>query len=238
MAQSEWNVLPHEELQKPTENLWWVRGTLRGLSMRRVMTIARMADGRLLLHSPIALDEASMDAIESFGEPAFLIVPNGYHRLDAPAYKARYPELEVFAPSGSRSKVEEVIPVDGVYEEFPGDGRVELEALDGVAHVEGVLVVRSLDGLTLVFNDAIFNMDRKRDPLGFLVTTLFGSAPGPRVSRLAKWTFIKNQPAFRAQLLRYATLPDLQRVIVSHEKVAEGVAAQVALYKAAECVEA
>ena len=52
--------------------------------------------------------------------------------------------------------------------------------------MEGVLSVKSADGVTLVFNDAVFNMDRKRDPLGFLFTTVFGSAPGPRVSRLAR----------------------------------------------------
>ena len=51
--------------------------------------------------------------------------------------------------------------------------------LHGVKQQEGVMIVRSADGTTLVFNDAVFNMDRKRDPLGFLFTSLLGVAHGP-----------------------------------------------------------
>ena len=49
-------------------------------------TIARMTDGSLVLHSPIALEEDAMVDLEALGTPAFLIVPSRYHRLDAPAY--------------------------------------------------------------------------------------------------------------------------------------------------------
>ena len=76
-------------------------------------------------------------------------------------------------------------------------------------------------------------MDRKRDPLGFIFTTLMGSAPGPRVSRLAKLVFIKDKKALRADFERYAELPNLTRVIVAHEKVASGLDARASLLQAA-----
>ena len=79
----------------------------------------------------------------------------------------------------------------------------------------------------------MFNMDRKRDPLGFLFTTAFGSAPGPRVSRLAKLVFIKDKRALRADFERYAALPNLTRLFVAHEKVASGADARQALLRAA-----
>jgi hypothetical protein len=158
-----------------------------------------------------------------------LIVPSGIHRLDAPAYKARYPELRVFCPRGARERVSEVMAVDGCYEDFVGDDSVRFEMLQGMADAEGAMTVRSPDGVTLVLNDAMFNMDKKRDPLGFLFTTLLGSAPGPRVSRLAKLALIKNKQALRADFARYAELPDLTRVIVAHEKVASGNDARNAL---------
>jgi hypothetical protein len=132
--------------------------------------------------------------------------------------------------------VAEVVPVDGSYEDFPPDPHVRLEPLGGVGDLEGLMVVRSEDGVTLVFNDAVFNMDRKRDPLGFFFTTLLGSAPGPRVSRLVKWLFVKDKAAFRADLLRLADTPGLTRVIVAHEKVASGPDARSALLSAAEYV--
>jgi hypothetical protein len=231
-ANAAWNVLPHGPIERLAENLWWVQGTLSGMSLKRVMTIARLPDGRLVIHNGIALDQAAMQQIEGWGTPAFLLVPSGYHRLDAAAYKQRYANLRVLAPRGSRARVEKVVPVDGSYEDFPATDGVRLEALHGVNDTEGAMVVRSSDGVSIVLNDAVFNMDRKRDLLGFLFTTLLGSAPGPRVSRLAKLMLIKDKRALKQDLARFAELPDVQRLIVAHEKVASGPAARQALQQA------
>jgi hypothetical protein len=235
MAQAnlEWNVLPHGPIERLADNLWWVQGSLRGMSLKRAMTVAKLGDGRLVIHSGIALEPAALQQLDAWGTPAFLLVPNAYHRLDAPAYKQRYPQLKVLAPKGSRAKIEQVIAVDGSYEDFPADPDVRLEPLHGVKDVEGALLVRSPDGLTVVLNDLVFNMDKKQDFLGWLFTTLLGSAPGPRISRLSKLMLIADKRAFRADLERYAALPDLTRLIVAHEKVASGPAARDALLRAA-----
>jgi len=95
------------------------------------------------------------------------------------------------------------------------------------------MLVRSADGTTVVLTDAMFNMDRKRDVLGFLFTTILGSAPGPRVSRLAKLLLIEDKAALRRNFERYAAIPDLRRLIVAHEKIAIGVEARAALLQAA-----
>lgn len=228
-ANLDWTVLDHGPIQRLSDNLWWVDGALPRMSLKRVMVIVRLSDGRLVIHNCIALPEPQMQEIERWGTPAFLIVPNGSHRLDAPAYKARYPQLRVLAPRGSRAKVEEVLPVDGTYEDFPADPNVRFETLHGVGEAEGAMIVKSSDGTSVVLNDAMFNMDRKRDPLGFFFTTVLGSAPGPRVSRLAKLVYVKDKRALRDDFARYAELPDLTRVIVAHEKVASGPAARESL---------
>jgi hypothetical protein len=232
-AHLEWTVLPHGELVQLADNLWWVEGSLPGMSLKRNMTIARMRDGRLVIHNGIALEPKAMERIEALGTPSFLVVPSKHHRLDAPSYKRRYPGLMVLAPRGSRAAVEEVIEVAGGYEHFPGDDAVQLAALPGLNDAEGVMLVRSSDGLTVVLNDAVFNMDTKQDFMGRLMTTLLGSAPGPRVSRLAKLALIKDKRALRAELERFAALPELVRVIVAHEKVASGPEASSALRQAA-----
>ncbi|HEY0467444.1 MAG TPA: hypothetical protein VGC79_24760 [Polyangiaceae bacterium] len=232
-AFGEWKVLAHGPLLTLADNLLWVQGSLPGMSLKRTMVVVRLNDGKLLIHNAIALESAAMAELERFGTPAFLIVPNGGHRLDAPAYKQRYPALRVFTPKGSRERVEQVIPVDGVYEDFPASDVLRLETLNGVAATEGALIVQSSDGVSVILNDCMFNMDRKRDPLGFLFTTVFGSAPGPRVSRLAKLVFIKDKRALRKDFERYAELPNLVRVIVAHEKVASGADARASLLQAA-----
>ena len=41
-------------------------------------------------------------AIEALGPITAIVVPNEFHRLDAPAYAARYPAAKVYAPRGGR----------------------------------------------------------------------------------------------------------------------------------------
>jgi len=228
-----WNVLEHGLLRELAENVWWVDGAVPRMSLRRCMTVARMSDGGLAIHNGVTLNDEGMARLLGLGNPAFLVVPSGLHRLDAPAYKKRFPSLRVFAPRGARDKVAEVVPVDGTYDDFPNDALVSLEHLDGVNEVEGVMRVQSRDGVMLVLNDMVFNMDRKRDVLGFLFTTVMGSAPGPRVSRLAKLALVKDKKALRANLEQLAATPDLVRLVVAHEKIANGADAPAALRKAA-----
>jgi len=233
-ATEEWKPLSHAPLEKLSENLWRVSGSLPRMTLRRTMTIARRGDGRLVIHSAIALDETAMKAIEALGPPAYLIVPSGFHRKDAPAFKRRYPELTVLAPRGARDKIAKVIPVDGALEEFPKDHAIHFERIQGIGDTEGAMLVRSADGMTIVLGDIVFNMDRKKDPLGFFFTTLLGSAPGPRVSRLAKALMVKDRAALRADLERLAATPGLIRLIVAHEKVAHGADASAALIAASK----
>lgn len=110
-ANLEWVVARHRPVERLDDNLWTVTGGLPGMSLKRVMTLVRLADGRLVIHSAEALDDESMAEIEAWGRPAYLLVPNAFHRLDDPAYVARYPDIEVLCPKGSRSKVEDVVRV-------------------------------------------------------------------------------------------------------------------------------
>jgi hypothetical protein len=76
-----------------------------------------------------------MNEIESRGTPAFLVAPNAFHRLDAPAYKARYPAMRVFAPKGAHAKIEQVIAVDATLDDFPRYDCVRFDALAGLGDI-------------------------------------------------------------------------------------------------------
>ncbi|HKO91855.1 MAG TPA: hypothetical protein VJU61_11910, partial [Polyangiaceae bacterium] len=188
-----WHVADHGPLEPLSERLWRVEGALPGMSLKRVMTVAEREGGGLVIHSAIALRPAEQAALEALGKPEVLLVPNGMHRLDAPAYKERYPALRVLTTKGNLKKVAEVVPVDGVYEDFPVDRAVQLRTLPGTGQREGMMLVHSQDGVSVVLNDVVMNMDTKRDVLGYLFTTVLGSAPGPRISRLSKLLLVKDR---------------------------------------------
>src|SRR5258706_6549816 len=103
---SEWKVLPHGKLTAIEDNMLTVVGEIPMAvgDMERRMTVVRLRDGRLVVFSAVALDEEEMRALEEFGAPAFLIVPNDPHRLDSKIWKDRYPGMRVIAPKGSREK--------------------------------------------------------------------------------------------------------------------------------------
>lgn len=224
-AHATWKVLPHRPIEHLTDNLWRVEGGLENMPLKRVMTVARRQDGSLVIHNAIALDDAAMATLDAWGPVSALLVPNGYHRLDAKVFKQRYPAARVYCPRGATKKVEEVVPVDGSYSDFPGDDTIELHTLAGIKEQEGVMIVRSTDGVTLVFNDAIFNMPHVRGFAGWVIRNITQSTGGPRVTRLFRLAVLKDKQALRADLERLADTPELRRMIVSHHRMVEGDAA-------------
>lgn len=217
-ANQTWKVLPHRPIEKLNEALWRIEGDLPGMPLKRVMVVARRKDGALLIHNPIALDDAAMAEIDAFGPVRYLVVPNGYHRLDSKVFQDRYPQAQLLCPSGARKAVAEVVTVSGTYADLPPDGAVSLRELDGIAAQEGVLEVRGADGVTLVLNDVLFNMPHVSGASGFVLRHLAQSTGGPRVSRLFRFMVLKDRAALQRDLLRLADTPGLRRVIVSHHE--------------------
>jgi hypothetical protein len=186
------------------------------MQLRRLMVLVRLGDGRIVIHGAIALADDAMAEIEAWGAPSVLLVPNGYHRLDAPSYLKRYSDLRVYCPRGSRAKVEEVVRVDGDYDQVPVDETLSIKHLDGLDGVEGVLTVHGSSGRTLVFNDAIFNLRHGKGLAGFIFRYITDSTGGPKVTRMVRLFLVKDKGAFRAHLERLAETPELQRVLVAH----------------------
>lgn len=231
-----WTIPPHKKIQQVSENILRVEGSLlSGPPLQRVMTVVKMTNGDLIIHSAIAMDEDSMKSLEAFGKPKYLIVPNKWHRLDAPLYLKRYPQLTVLCPYGAKKNVEKIVTVHGTYSDFPKNDRVQLETLEGVDGAEGVLIVKEDTGTTLVFNDALFNMPHLTGLKGFILRYITGSSGGPRISRIFKAALIKNKSALKKHFHKLAENPDLKRIIVSHHEMIEN-NPQQALLEAAKTI--
>src|ERR1700741_2671938 len=105
----DWIVREHAAIEKLTENLWRVEGSLPGMSLRRNMVVVRKDSGDLVIHSALALENGALRELEAWGTPCYLLIPNRGHTLDAAAYKKRYPALRIFTPRGGLEVVEEKI---------------------------------------------------------------------------------------------------------------------------------
>ncbi len=194
----DWPVLPHDPMHQLADNLWWVEGDLPKMKLRRAMTIARLQSGDLVIHNAVALSEAGMRELEALGRPAWLVVPNGWHRLDAARFKARYPAMKVICPAGSRAKVEEKVAVDTTFDETPqpdpGDPSVRFTSFgaEDVKRQEGAMLVRSTDGLTTVLTDVLFNLDHQKGLFWWFYGRVLGATGGPRVTLVARLLLVKG----------------------------------------------
>jgi hypothetical protein len=217
MADKPHKIFPHDDLEQLAPNLWTVRGSLP-FPLKRHMIIYRLADGTLLVHSAIAMNEAGMAKLEALGRPSVLIVPHTGHRMDAPFYKARYPQLRVLAPAAARAKVEEVIPVDASCEQaLPALG-VRVHPVPAFKNFE---LAYELDlqggGKALVMSDAVANRDHPAGLGGWFFANVTGGIKGRLgVARIMRMMMMSNKAQARAGLEKLADIPGLTLLSVSH----------------------
>ena len=213
----QWKVLPHGKLSEIDVNILTVTGEIRMpmMSLPRRMTVIRLNGSRLIVFSAISLDQDEMTRLETYGRPAFLIVPSDKHRLDAKPWKNRYPAMQVIAPEGARTKVEDVVPVDTVAPQFD-DPNVQFVAVPGTRGHEAALVVRTPNGTTLVLNDLVGNIRPDPGSRGWLLQLAGFAGKEAQIPRVVKMVMIKDANALRAQLTQWAEIESLKRILVSH----------------------
>jgi len=196
------------------------------------MTIIVLRTGDVAVWSPVPLDELQMAQLEALGPVRFLIVPNAGHRLDIRAWKARYPGAAVLAPQGASDAVAEAVSVDST-DNVLYDPGVTLEKVQGTKVDEFAMFVSRDDGTTLILNDILASVQHPHGLGANIMARLFGfGVKRPRTSRLVRRIFVTDPSAVAQQFRRWAEIPDLQRIIVSHVDIIADSPAQ-ALQRAA-----
>jgi hypothetical protein len=227
-----WTVVPHDPVVRCEENLRLADASLPPSALRRRMSVFRYGDGRLLLFNAIPLREEEMSALEAWGVPAFVLVPNRFHRLDLRAWKERYPALRFHAPPEAARAVSAVVPLSGDLSALPPDPALVLHPVPGWKLGDPVVEVQSGPRRSLLFGDQVMN-NAPAPGLPGLVLGLLGSVGGPKVTPLGRLLGVADRAAMASALRRLAGLPGLARLVPSHGKVVEAGAAE-ALREAAD----
>jgi hypothetical protein len=68
------------------------------------MTVVRLSDGSLFVHSPIALDDDLKRSIDALGPVAHIVAPSLYHHLFVGGFADAYPEAKTHGASGLEKK--------------------------------------------------------------------------------------------------------------------------------------
>lgn len=204
-------VFPHGALQAVADGLWQVSGTLP-FPLTRNMTVIRLADASLLLHSVVALDEPGMKALEALGRPAWLLAPHPMHLMDAPFYRERYPDSKIVAAADAAARLaERNVRVDATPDEaLPALG-LRHHVVPGLKYTEVVLDVAVPGGRALVFTDLV-----ARAPGKGLFMKILGPPGGTGTPRIVRFRQVADKKAVRAYLREHAARGDLRLVLGAH----------------------
>lgn len=75
-----------------------------GLDLFSRMSLVRLDDGKLWVHSPCQLDEQLKSEIDRLGEVAYIIAPGNFHHLHVSDFQNHYPDAETFLCPGLEKK--------------------------------------------------------------------------------------------------------------------------------------
>jgi hypothetical protein len=85
------------------------------------MCLARLRDGGLWVHSPIALSDPLRDKLASLGPVRHLVAPNDLHHTYLPAWSIAFPNARVQATAGVQEKCPFVSVDDPLLDRPPAD---------------------------------------------------------------------------------------------------------------------
>jgi len=209
-------------LRSIAEDLWVAErplGTVPGLDLGTRMSVVRVGDGGVVLHSPVAADEATRKAVEAIGPVRAIACPNRVHHLFAAGWKAAWPEARLLAAPGLPAKRRD-LAFDGLLGDDPDPAWGDALA---TVHVRGMPLLEEVAffhpaSRTLLLADLAFHPTPASRPglrRWARLTRIRGFGPNAFV-RLA----VRDRAAARRSLERVLAW-DFERVVVTHGEILE-----------------
>jgi hypothetical protein len=191
--------------------------TILGTRLTSTMTVLRLNDGTLLVHSPIELTAERRAYLEVLGPVRHLYAPNLFHHLRLRDWAEAFPLAKVHAPAGLSKKRPDV-RTDRVHDSTPeaafGGAVTELH-IDGFRLDECALY--HARGKTLVVADLVHNIGRPEDGWTKFYTKTMGFYDRVALSRALRWTAFSDRRAARQSLDSLLAFP-FERLVVGHGK--------------------
>lgn len=209
-------------MQQLDTDLWTSDSPLRflGLDIGARMTVVRLPDGKLLLHSPIAAKPPLVSEVQALGPVAYLVAPNRFHHLFVSEWQKAFPEAAVFVAPGLDKKRRDLKSA-AVLSDAPETGwsdTVDQIVVRGFPLVNEVVFFHR-PSATLIATDLAFNVQASSAPLTRFALGLVGTY-GALAPTVLERVGVRDRKAFRESLERILDWP-FERVIVSHGEVSE-----------------
>ena len=208
-------------LQRLAENLWVSAAPLAmlGVHVGTRMTVVRLSDGSLWLHSPVAISDKLQKEIDSLGPVSSIVAPNRFHHLYAGEAAAAWPEAKLIGEPGLVKKRKD-LRFDALLDEkseSPWAPDLESQFVGGTLLHETIFFHAA--SRTLITSDIAENCLTGEDLLTRIYTRLGGVTDRFAVPLLLRLCY--RDKARSAQDIHRVLEWDFDRIILAHGKVLE-----------------
>ncbi|MEM9731669.1 MAG: DUF4336 domain-containing protein, partial [Myxococcota bacterium] len=192
-----------------------------GVQFRTRATLVRLADGGLWMHSPIPIDDALAEQVDSLGEVRHVVAPNGWHDLFSAQAKARYPNATLWASPALRES-KSPLPVDAWLGEAdpPWSAELRPHAIEGVPKAQEFVFLHARSG-TLIVTDLLFQIRYPVNTLTKIVLWMVG-AHGGKLAQSRLWRLVTKDRAAAGRSVREMLEWDFERVVLAHGDFVQG----------------
>jgi hypothetical protein len=189
-----------------------------GLEIGTRMSVVRLRESQLLLHSPVRLDAALRAELDALGEVRFVVAPNRFHHLFAGEAASAYPKAELYgAPGLERKRSDLDLQVLGPDAPPGWAGQLEQCLVEGFPLVNEVVFFHP-PSRTLLACDLAFGVGPEQ-PLSTRLFLRLGGVRGFGPTYLER-LLARDRVAARRSLERILDW-DFSRVVVAHGPVLE-----------------
>jgi hypothetical protein len=192
-----------------------------GVDMGTRMTVVRLADGSLFVHSPVAPDDRVLREVAALGDVAHVVAPNKLHHLWVADFAARFPDALVYVSPGLPARRPD-LRFDVVLgdEPRPGwTGQLDQCAVTGRFFLDEVAFCHRASG-TLVVADLCEEGSAEWPLWSRLLARAGGIWERHGPPRDMKWSFRRDRPALRRAVERILSW-DFDRMILAHGRLVE-----------------
>ena len=182
------------------------------------MTVIRLKNNRLALHSPIAITDSLADQLSALGEVAYLIGPNNLHHLYLQTAAERWPNAKIYAAPGLTKKQPTVVAQHILGDEtaMPWQDEMEQIMVSGLPWASETVFYHIQDKV-LVVTDLIFNMHEAANFRTRMLLKCVGAWQKAAQSRLLRMMVKDRQAAGAAarKILEW----DIEKVVMAHGRI-------------------
>ncbi len=214
-------------MRELAEDLWVEdrRFRIAGLEVGSRMTVVRLEDGSLFLHSPVALDAELRAELSALGPIRHVVAPNLHHHVHLGDYQ-ELQEVRLYAPPDLAAKRNDIRFDGELTDEAPDAwrGQIDQHCFQGAPYLKEVAFFHRPSG-TLMLADLAFNFVECDHGPTRAWLWLMGALGRFGPPRHVRWLIRDKRAARRS--IEVLLSWDVQRVVVTHGVVLQQSARRV-----------